>query len=426
MLKSAFLLTGLLAVTAHAQKTEVLTLKQAEDIALKHHPRLFAAMLNAEAAQKVTAETRSALLPTVSASVTGVVANDGTAVAAGALTTSSLSSRFATGFTLMQMVTDFGRTSELTRSAGLRAEAASHRASNARAQILLAVRTSYFSVLGTEAVQKAAQAALDNRRLLLRQVTALQQSAMKSTLDVTFAQVLVSEAEMALYEAQNNVQENRAALSAALGTDQVGEFSLTDQDLPPTLAGDAQRAIRQALADRPDVSAVRSERDSARQFAKAEGKLSYPTVNLMAAAGTIPIRDHVLPHDNYEAAGVTVNIPVLNGGLFSARRAEAQLRAREADKRLEDFSLQVSREVQVAWFEANTALRKMEVNTRLVDQAEKSLHLAQARYDAGLGSIVELNQAQLSETAAEIGAAGAKYDYLSRRATLDFATGAIR
>jgi outer membrane protein len=308
-LKPACLLfAGLVAVTAHAQKTDVLTLRQAEDMALKHHPRLFAAMLNAEAAQKVTAETRSALLPTVSASVTGVAANDGTAVAAGALTTSSLSSRFATGFTLVQMVTDFGRTSELTRTASLRAEAASRRASNARAQILLAVRSSYFSVLGTEAVQKAAEAALDNRRLLLRQVTALQQSAMKSTLDVSFAQVLVSEAEMALYQAQNNVQESRAALAAALGIDQVRDFSLSDEDLPPALAGDAHKAIQQALADRPDVSAMRSERDAAHQFAKAEGKLSYPTVNLLATAGAIPVRDHVLPHNNYEAAGVTVNI----------------------------------------------------------------------------------------------------------------------
>jgi outer membrane protein len=66
------------------------------------------------------------------------------------------------------------------------------------------------------------------------------------------------------------------------------------------------------------------------------------------------------------------------------------------------------------------------VTSQLVDQARLAVHLAQARYDAGLGSIVELNQAQTSEISAEINAAAAKYDYLSRRTELDFMIGALR
>jgi outer membrane protein len=66
------------------------------------------------------------------------------------------------------------------------------------------------------------------------------------------------------------------------------------------------------------------------------------------------------------------------------------------------------------------------VTAQLVEQARKALHLAQARYEAGLGSIVELNQAQVSEISAEIDAAAAKYDYLIRRTELDFSTGALR
>ena len=62
----------------------------------------------------------------------------------------------------------------------------------------------------------------------------------------------------------------------------------------------------------------------------------------------------------------------------------------------------------------------------MLAQATEALRLAQARYDAGLGSIVELTQAQLTQTSAQIGAAVAKFDYLSRRSLLDYATGAIR
>ncbi len=66
------------------------------------------------------------------------------------------------------------------------------------------------------------------------------------------------------------------------------------------------------------------------------------------------------------------------------------------------------------------------MTARLVEQARQSLRLAHTRYDIGLGSIVELNQAQLSEVSAEIAAAGAKYEYLSRRAALAFVTGALK
>ena len=65
--------------------------------------------------------------------------------------------------------------------------------------------------------------------------------------------------------------------------------------------------------------------------------------------------------------------------------------------------------------QANTSFQKLAVTDRLLAQANEALRLAQARYDAGLGSIVELTQAQLTQTSAEIGAAVAKFDYLSRR-----------
>jgi outer membrane protein len=123
---------------------------------------------------------------------------------------------------------------------------------------------------------------------------------------------------------------------------------------------------------------------------------------------------------------VNVTIPILNGKLYSARHTEAELRAQAADRDVDDLAVQVSEQVRVAWLEANTAFRRLEVTARLVAQAEQSLRLAQIRYDNGLGSIVELNQAQVSQVTAEIGASSAKYDYLTSRAALTFVTGALR
>jgi outer membrane protein len=413
-------------IAAFGQTTTALTLAQAETIAIRNHPRIASAGLNAQAARKVVDQTRSAYFPTLSANLTGTDALEGSVVAAGALTTSSLSTRFASGMSLLQLVTDFGRTSHLVRSSRLRAEAADENVARIRAGILLDVQVAYFGALGSEAVRKAAQAALESRRLSLRQVTALSQSALKSTLDVSFAQVLVSEAELAVYQAENDVAESRARLAAALGLQRSQPFSLVDEPLPAALKPEMQALVDEALRDRPDLQILQRNSEASEEYAKAERKLSYPTINLMGAAGAIPERDPTLPHESYGAAGININVPVFNGGLFAARHAEAALRAQAANKDVQDLSIEISREVQDAWLQANTTFRKLSVTAQLVTQSNQALHLAQARYDAGLGSIVELNQAQLAQTSAQIDAASAKYDYMSARAALDYATGVLR
>lgn len=270
-LKSLLVLLAFALPAALAAQNPVnFTLEEAQRIALKNHPRIGSASLTAQAAEKVTTQVRSAYFPTAAASITGVGANHGTALAAGALTTSSLASRGAAGVSIIQMVTDFGRTSNLTRTAKLRAQAETENIGKIRADILLDVRAAYFDVLGSEAVEKAAQAALDNRRLLLRQVNALAQSSLKSTLDVSFAEVLVSEAELAVYQAQNNTQESRARLATAMGLEQTRNFVLADQSTPASLDPDLHSLIAEALQRRPDLLTLERNRDAAHQFARAK------------------------------------------------------------------------------------------------------------------------------------------------------------
>lgn len=403
-----------------------LTLAEAEALALKNHPRVGSATLNAQAARKVVNEARSAYLPTVTANVTGADALEGTAVAAGNLTTSSLSTRFASGMSLLQMITDFGRTSHLVRSSRLRVAAADENVTRVRAGILLDVQTAYYSALSAQSVLRAAQAALNSRQLSLHQLTLLAQSSLRSTLDVSFAQVLVSEAELAVFQAESDMQQSQAQLSAALGMQHAETFNLTDQPMPGPLGTDIQTFVSEGLRDRPDLNQLRRNSESTEEYAKAEKALNYPTVNLLGAAGVIPEHDPTLPHDDYGAAGVNISIPIFNGGLFASRRAEAALRAQAANKDVQDLAVQISREVEDAWLQANTAFRRLDVTAQFVHQANQALHLAQARYNAGLGSIVELTQAQVAQTSAEINAASARYDYLSARAALDYAVGALR
>ena len=89
------------------------------------------------------------------------------------------------------------------------------------------------------------------------------------------------------------------------------------------------------------------------------------------------------------------------------------------------MQLEVGEQVRDAWYRAEEAYRSIDVTSRLLAESREALRLAQDRYEAGLGSIVELNEAQLNETSAEITAADATYTYLTRRTQLDFTTGLL-
>jgi outer membrane protein len=200
---------------------------------------------------------------------------------------------------------------------------------------------------------------------------------------------------------------------------------LSDEPLPPPLDPNVDGLIEQAKRERPDFAALELNRQALDRYADAEKDLRYPTIGAAAVAGVAPVRDPRLP-ESYSAAGINVSIPVFNGGLFKARHEEADAKAAAAAKDVQDLSLQIARDVQVAWLNSNDSFRRLDVTARMVAQANEALRLAQARYDAALGSIVELNTAQLNQTAAQIAAASAKYDYLNDRAALNYAMGNLR
>jgi outer membrane protein len=400
----------------------VLSLADAEARTLKNQPRLAADALRAQALAKRIQQTRSSYFPQLTGNLTAVQSNGDTAVAAGAVTTSSISTRVAGGVSLTQLVTDFGRTHELVRSSRFTAQAAVQRTEDVKQQILRDVDEAYFATEAAESVRGTAQAVLTFRNTSLRQLSALAQAQLRSTLDVQFAQVLVSEAEMAVVQADSNVQQARAQLAAAMGEDTVGNYVLAEQPQPPLLEEDVTVYVREALATRPDLEALNLQAQAAQQYANSESKLNYPTINLLGTAGEVPVRDQTLKQD-YGAAGVNISVPVFNGGLYSGRIAEARLRAQAAARDVTDQSLLIARDVRTGWARAKDAYLEIQVAQRLVEQTGVALRLAQARYDAGLGSIVELNQAELSQTSALIAAASARFDYLSARAAFNYTLG---
>ena len=426
-MKRVILLIVALSVPAFAQdQPKVISLSDAQSIALRTYPAIASATFNAQAAGEQVRQVRSSLLPTLSGNFTNVGADPNTSVAAGNITTSSLVSRGgATGLTVSQLITDFGRTGKLIESTSLRAQAQQQRVALSRSQVLLMVTQAYFRAQRASSVLEVSRATVGARRLVLRQVQALSESSLKSTLDLSFAEVNLSEAELALMRAENQASAARAELSAAMGLPNLENFEMREEPLPPAIGNDVQSAIQSAFVSRPDLAGLQLNKDAAARFAEAEKRLWLPSISFLGTAGVVPFRESKL-QGSYSAAGVNLAIPVFSGHMFSARRNEAEFRAQAVGKDVEEMQIQIARDVRLAWLEADSAFHRLDVTSRLLAQSEKALRLAHSRYDLGLSSIVEFNQAQLNRTTAEIEQARAKYDYQIAVTVLNYQTGTLK
>jgi len=419
-----FLASGL--CRAQAPPVLRLTLRQAEDLALKNHPRVLAAQDLALAAAEQVREARSAYFPQLSADLTGSQGNTDARVGASSLAASRLFNRFGQGIVLSQLITDLGRTKNLVASSHLQEQAASEDTIATRYETLLSVSQAYFNALQSHAVVKVAEETVAERQQILDQVSALAKNQLKSELDVTFSSTNLSDAKLLIIRAQDNLQQAYAELARSVGEDQPVTFELIDEPLPSSAPADAEALVAEALKDRPEVSSLHLTSLAAHRFADAEKDLSHPNVTLVGVAGFLPVINNDGVPPEYEGVALNVEIPIFNGRLFAARREAARFQASAADQRLRDLQLRIARDVRSAWASTTTAYQRLDVAAQFVQQAKLSVELAQGRYDLGLASIVELTQAQLNLTRAEIEALAAKYDYQSQHAALRFAIGALR
>src|SRR5262249_49746347 len=153
------------------------------------------------AAAETVRQIRSTYFPTVFGSFTGAQAQEGTRIAAGGLNNPTILDRFAYGFSASQMLTDFGRTTSLAPSATPRVDSRQQDVEARRASVLLDVDRAYFDTLRAQAVLRVAAQTVAARQIVVDQVTALASTGLKSALDLSFANVNLSEAKLLLLQA---------------------------------------------------------------------------------------------------------------------------------------------------------------------------------------------------------------------------------
>jgi outer membrane protein len=402
-----------------------LTRKQAEQMALENNPRVRVSKLLALAQHQVVREARSAELPTANGAITAEKALDGSRISAGTLTASRLFTHAGAGGNFTQLITDFGRTHNLLLTQKLEEQAANASSLATREEIVLATDQAFYDALTAQAVLQVAKQTVKARQATETQVNQMTQNKLKSSLDLSFADVNLSQSKLLQLDAQNNADASMAALDDVLGLDHEVSFELiddtSDNAAPPA---DFHPLIQSALGQRPDLQSLRFGEQSAQKFARAQWEQSLPSITAAGTVGTVPIRvDQFYTNNWWGGIGVNMNIPIFNGFLYNAEAKEAKFRAQADAERTRDLRDQIVREVRTAWLQANNAYQRIGVTAELLQQANLALQLAQTRYQLGLSSIVELSQAQLQQTSAAIDNTNAQYEYRLSLATLDYQVG---
>lgn len=402
-----------------------LTRQEAEQIALKNNPGIHIRQLLAKMQHERVRERRADILPELSGNMTGVEAMTGTRLSSGSLTASTLAEHAGMGLQASQRIYDFGRTQNLIASEKLLERSRNSDLEATRQDIVLAVNQVFYAALEAQASVCVARQTILARQALVDQVKALTAAKLRSELDLSFAEVNLSQAQLLQLRMQNNFDAAMASLDAVLGIDHHIRYRLQDDPgTDPILPGSLDELMKEAIANRPDLQSLEWQRQSDLRASKAAKEKILPTISAIGAVGyTLTGASSYFVQDHYGAVGGNLSIPIFNGFRYSAESSAAHMQVHVDDERKRAKIEQIARDVKETWLSARTDLERVHVTQALLTQANTALDLAKTRYDLGLSSIVELSQAQLQQTEAAIGNANALSQYRLDLATIRYQTG---
>ena len=391
-----------------------LTIDQALVLA-RQNPQIAQAEGGVVQAQGQVGVARSGFLPSASASVSLY----GTTLNPGPQPRDTFYPLFGSTITVSQTLWDFGRTlgayqaaRDVERSARLDVE-------NTWQQVELNVRTAYYTVLATQALVNVAQQTVDSNQKKLDLARGLFDVGQRPRFDVTKAEVDLENSRISLLQATNGVVLSRIALTQAVGRD-VKDATLVFPELPPAEQPDVSALLQTAMENRPDLKSVELQILAAGETLDSIRSAWLP---VLGATGTVRWNGTDAPFVSNWTAGATLTWPFLNGGAVLGR-AESQTGVIAQIKAGRDLLLlQIRSDVEQAVATLGESRARRAVAKTLVVQAKESLDLAGGRYQAGLGTIIELSDAQPSYSTAQAQEVKAVFDLATAWAQLKKATG---
>jgi len=407
------------AVTVRFESLAALT-----EHALRERPESRAAWLGiqAEAARldAATADNWPTLTGQLSFSRSQTLSSSGT--------TNPALHRYGPSLSLAYVLYDFG-----VRAAGIDAQRYQLVASllnNNRAllDVIAELEAAYYALLSARAQVDALAQLETSLRTSLDAAEARFQGGLVSRADQLRARAALAETQVARQAAERDRAKAEVALKQAAGIEQMRPLALDWKTTPPA-ALEAANLLDDLLAEaqrqRPDLHALQAAAASARAEAERARAARWPSLSLAANSGrTFFLEDERDPATSY-SVGVSLSVPLFDGGRLAAEARAAGRDAERLQAEVETQRSRVAREVADAYHDVRTAQDQREGIAVQFASADESARAAEARYTAGVGSLLELLTAQAALARAQQSAAQADSDWLAAFSRLNHALGRL-
>jgi outer membrane protein len=426
-----FVLAALAAPAARAAEAppdavaaaRVVTLAEALRASREHQPTLDLARGNSVTARGVADQARGALLPQLSAVGNYQIGTTAFVPQPGGASTPSASKggtiqTWKAALNASQLVYDFGETINRWKAARAAADAVDASLHTTEAQVDYNARVAFFTARAAKDLVGVARDTLANQEKHLAQVQGFVDVGTHPAIDLSQAKADRATAELQLINAENSYATARAMLNQAMGVERSIDYDLSDEELPPVAGedGSVEALVDDAKQKRPEMANLRLNLKSQELGLRSANDMYWPNLALNGVASEgalIP----TAPSLNV-TGGVTLSVPLLQGGAIDAQIHQAEGQVTQAKAQLETERQQVRLDVEQARLGIRAAKAAIVAADDALENTRDRLRLAEGRYTTGVGSIIELGDAQVALTTSAAQKVSAQYQLYTARAQL--------
>ncbi len=422
---------ALLAILlAQGAPARALTLEEAQRVAQERQPQLRAARGSTQAAEGRVEQSRSGLLPQLSAvgeyqrTTTNFLFRPGVTARPGVTTSWSSVNIFDSTVLLSQLLWDFGQTSNRWRSTQTSARAAADQERSTWLQVVLQVRVAFFNSVAFKELLAVARETLANQRNHLVQIQGFVQEGTRPPIDLSQARADFANAEVQVINADNAYQRSKVLLNQTMGVEGPIDYDVANEALPPQAGEDGalDPLLATALAARPEIASA-TEQVKAQQLLIQSARGAYAP-SISANASLVQATETGSNYVGWNAAaGVTLTWNLFQGGLTTGTVHEAEGNLGFAAAQLDVLRQQVRVDVDQALLGIRAAKAALSSSRDALVAARQRLSLAEGRYQNGSGSVIELGDAQIAAANAAAQVVQTDFQLATARAQLLWALG---
>jgi outer membrane protein TolC len=329
---------------------------------------------------------------------------------------------FSMGPTLNQLIYDFGRTSNSVKINRENVKANEQDLVTTKQAVILNVQQAYFGVLQTQRLIEVAKEVVSQAKQYLEQAQGFYQAGTRPKIDVTKAEVNVANAQLALIQTSNNFAVAQVTLNNAIGFAQPISFPVEDTLGFAPREFQLEDIVKTAFDQRPEIQQIKAKQRSQEASIKLAQSSYYP---ILSGNASNLYRTNTVPNDMVWdwSFGISLSVPLFSGFSSPNQVSEQRANLKNLLSQEETLKLNIRLEAEQAYLAQKQAAEQVRVTEIAVVQAKENYDLASGRYQVGVGSPLEITDAEVLLANAKANNIQALYNYKVAEARIERAMG---